>query len=1294
MVDFSSTSIPRPRDWQAFERCCRTLFECILKDPQTQLHGRTGQSQHGVDVYGRRGGDGGPWVGIQCKGKEGKTYGKKVTEKELRGEVKKAFDFKPSLSEFILVTTAPSDANIQLIARHITEENEKAGHPMTVAAWGWEEIEARIAAYPPALRVFHPDSNPFTDEILFGQAKIKTEMDAISAKIDTSQGEILAAVYAIAGNTSGSSAKEQSELEAQLHREIDNYRDLIVSGQSKTSMRLLEKLKRKIWEKASARIKFRITTNIGAALLRLGDEKEAAECFLSAIEYDPLDKIGMANFALAHILQGNIGKAIEAARNALSQDPENEDAAGYLIQAHHTDPNITDPFSLVPKNLWGKKGVITGAIFFWRRRGMPEWRKLAHEAAELFPEADELKRASAEAHLDAVCKSKWVLLGHGISTDKDLKNLSDAASALQSIWDTIKIGEHKIDISLSNNLAMAYRILGRHEDAAKILDEALAKAPDDIALIKLRAMSYISLKEDEEALKLLLKKRGTDPEAAVLTAELLLNQDPEKARDVVSEIDKPGIDDEHRVPASLLRIESYLREGKRDVALEHARHLVAEYPKSIEVIIVFANILREGGDGSAEKTLLKARGLIDEDSPFVDRFLVARELHHWDHHDEAVEILDGHIDFFRDTPALQLFLSSLKASDRRLQAYECIKKLPSEIAEKPWYLKIQAGVHISRGAYPAAEKALDKYFQLRPDDLPMRHIWVGLCYRYSEGRAKIKTFLEGNVEDLKGSASNRMQIAMLLERFGFEERAFQLGYRIFIENPDKPEIHVKYTALLLYPNKPGDMDLNSKEIGPDVVFVIESDRGESDYYLIEKDEQLRKKDGHAISPDHAIAKKVLGLRKGDSFTIEETINPSENWHIKSIKHKYLDSLHKCMERFNRQFPSSQGFQRMVFDPKSPETILAPIKARHDAFQAMFIQFEQSPVPILIFAKTLGIDVISAWSGIIETLRKFRVCMGAKEERDMASNAIIRNSQSGCVTDALTLYIIRRLGLEDTIVEMCGSIGMTESSVDVFRQRKEDIEFHGGKPFLVMSFQNGRYFREEITAEKLRSALDEVQNDLNWIVKNCDILPAESNFGVSATFREISKRFGSDLFDSISAADGSHRIFLCEDYLYRILATQNGKLPATWLQPVLMMARDRNILSPEKYDDAVYYMLDCGFEHIAVDMGGLLRAARLDTDIDGKRFKKIAEALGGPSADMKSHIVVAASFLNEIWKEYEPPLEGKAQTGKVLECLLKGRGEDFREIARSLNLLVAPRKAFKKYLLEWLQGHFYLPFNSK
>ena len=1296
MVDYSSASLPPPKDWQEFERCCRILFECILVDPRVQLNGRSGQRQNGVDLFGRRGGDGGPWVGVQCKGKEGNTYNKKVSEKELRDEVNKAIHFLPRLSEFTLVTTASNDAEIQCVARTITTEHEKAGQSLSVDVWGWEDLRSRINEHPQALRAFHPDLTIHTDIILSSQDRIETKVDAGNAAILSRLEQIQMVFCSPSGNTSGSSSKEQSDLESHLHIEIDTYRDFIVNGKPKTGMALLEKLKDNIWEKASNRIKFRITTNIGAALLHLGDEESAANLFLSAIVYDPCDKVGMANVALAYLIKNDDAQTIRAATDALHQDPENENAACYLIQAHFKDTSITDPFSLIPENLRKKRGPLIGAISFWRRRGMADWRKLAHEAVALFPETTELRRAAAEAYLDTICESKWFLLGHGSASDNYFKKLNDAISILQSIWETIKTREDKIDVGLATNLASAYRILGKHENAAKVLDEALAKVPDDMILIKQRAISHIALKQEDEALALLLKKRGTDPEAAILTAELLLSKDLKKAQDLFAEISKLEMNDEQRVLVSLLQIDVYLRDSKHDTALERARSLAADYPEKIEVIIALSNTLEKCGDSSAEETLLKAMDLINENSPFVDRFLIAKELNHWEYYDEAVEILDGRVDFQRDTPALQLFFTALKQSNQRRKASECIKSLPPAFSENPWYLKMQAGVHIDRGDYPSAEKALDKYLKLRPEDISIRHIWIGLCYRRSEGTAKIRAFLEGNVESMKGDVIDRMQLAILLDKFGFEERALQFGYRIFLENPENPEIHCKYMALLLQPNKSGAIDLNVNEIRPDAVFVIENDRGEIENFLIENDEHLRVNTyANAIPPDHPFALKAMGQRVGYTFAIDKAIGPSENWRIKSIKHKYLDSLHKCMERFNRQFPSFQGFQRVAFDPKSPEAIFSAIKARHDTFEESFAQLDKSPVPLLVFAEILGTNVITAFQSIVGSGKKFRVCLGTVEERDIAAAAVVNNSCGGCVVDALTFYFIRRLGIEDAIVGMCGRIGMTEYSVDVFRQRLEEIELHGGKPFLVMFFKNGQYFKEEITTKQLSASLNEVKKDLLYIETNCDILPAESDLRVPPIFNNISNRIGKNLFDSILAADSSHRILLCEDYMYRLLATTDGNLQGAWLQLVLMMARDKKILTPKKYDDAVYYMLDRGLEYISVDVNNLLHAANLETDLDGKIFKRIAEALGGHSADMRSHINVTASFLREIWKEYDPPLKRKAQTSKVLECLLNGRRCEFKSIVQSLITRVNLNNyAFRNYLIDWLKGHFYLPFHTE
>jgi len=111
MTDFSSVSIPAPKDWQAFERHSRLLFQYVLNDPQTQNNGRSSQPQHGVDIFGRRGGRDGDLVGIQCKGKD-TDYGATVTNAELKREVEKSNQFTPPINEFILVTTISSQAHI------------------------------------------------------------------------------------------------------------------------------------------------------------------------------------------------------------------------------------------------------------------------------------------------------------------------------------------------------------------------------------------------------------------------------------------------------------------------------------------------------------------------------------------------------------------------------------------------------------------------------------------------------------------------------------------------------------------------------------------------------------------------------------------------------------------------------------------------------------------------------------------------------------------------------------------------------------------------------------------------------------------------------------------------------------------------------------------------------------------------------------------------------------------------------------------------------------------------------
>lgn len=149
-MPLSSYHLPAPADWQAFERFTRDLFSAEWGDPRAELNGRSGQQQAGVDVFGTNVRTGG-LEGVQCKGKDAR-YGHGVTVDELHNEVAKALAFKPTLTQYYLVTSGEADAKVQEEARLIDEAHRKAGK-FGVKVYSWEQLIAILQRHPKVARI-------------------------------------------------------------------------------------------------------------------------------------------------------------------------------------------------------------------------------------------------------------------------------------------------------------------------------------------------------------------------------------------------------------------------------------------------------------------------------------------------------------------------------------------------------------------------------------------------------------------------------------------------------------------------------------------------------------------------------------------------------------------------------------------------------------------------------------------------------------------------------------------------------------------------------------------------------------------------------------------------------------------------------------------------------------------------------------------------------------------------------------------------------------------------------------
>ncbi|MFA6617128.1 MAG: hypothetical protein WCS68_02030 [Bacilli bacterium] len=124
-----------PKNWQDFEDVCKELWRDNWPCREIQSHGRNGQAQYGVDVFGIPDGED-KYYGIQCKHK---SIGEELTESEVDHEIQEAYKFPTPLKMLYIVTTANNDAKIQKHVMLKDVENREKGL-FGIRVYSWSEI--------------------------------------------------------------------------------------------------------------------------------------------------------------------------------------------------------------------------------------------------------------------------------------------------------------------------------------------------------------------------------------------------------------------------------------------------------------------------------------------------------------------------------------------------------------------------------------------------------------------------------------------------------------------------------------------------------------------------------------------------------------------------------------------------------------------------------------------------------------------------------------------------------------------------------------------------------------------------------------------------------------------------------------------------------------------------------------------------------------------------------------------------------------------------------------------------
>lgn len=148
MPTYAQMRLVPPVDWNEFEDISKSAFVQRWSNPNLTRHGRQGQKQDGVDIYG--GDHFNNFVGIQCKNTIGQ-----ITEKIITDECAKAENFPTQLTALYIATTASRDVSIQKFARNLSEERKAQGKfPVEIVFW--EDIQADLTKNEAAVKQHYP----------------------------------------------------------------------------------------------------------------------------------------------------------------------------------------------------------------------------------------------------------------------------------------------------------------------------------------------------------------------------------------------------------------------------------------------------------------------------------------------------------------------------------------------------------------------------------------------------------------------------------------------------------------------------------------------------------------------------------------------------------------------------------------------------------------------------------------------------------------------------------------------------------------------------------------------------------------------------------------------------------------------------------------------------------------------------------------------------------------------------------------------------------------------------------
>ncbi|HLZ75660.1 PIN domain-containing protein [Phenylobacterium sp.] len=1285
---YSTAIIPMPANARDFEVKCAVLFCGLIGDPNLKTFGTSGQRQKGLDLLGKRDRDPDQPVGVQCKLR---TTGQKLTEAQVRQELKQALTVRPALTEFYLVTTAPDDAAMDTLAVALAAEQKRAGRIIDVQIWGWGALQDKIRADPKAYNAFDPGHSQAIDTLTeVGQSqtaaitRISEQVAVLQATVERLQ---------VVGSVGDTDPRRRSAADAKLHEEIDSYRDLLRAGKPRTALALLQALEGRLTVEDTANVRARVRSNIGVAWLHLGETARATAAVAEAHLLDPGDRKIAANSFVGLAFSGQAPEAAKRARAALKADPTDAGAAAALFLAASVSLDVGDPRPDIPKALYAEEKVALNHLSWLRGAGEPgEWRAVAHAALADHPDDEVLQRFAAEATLEEALAPAGPQGELGLAK-VDFAKAREAADILQAVWDRVRRYENAGEdawTSMACNLVTAWRVLGETEKARRTADEAIALAPSDLTVVGMAAQFAL---DDNRPLDALRFAEGLPDEGGRTLLQMTALSNAGDYAGVIktaTEARRAALEGEEQADFDTILFQAQVVERVPPDVRAAADALVAAWPEHPPAYVMAAGALRATDPERADELAAIAPGLLKPDSTFGDRVMVAQLAMQRTDFDGVIAALDGFVSVVAHSEPLAWLVWAFANGHPRPRTHAFFASLSPQVLADPRYARLAGHAEAMRGDLRAAEAHLRAALAAAPNDLRAHLELMDAMEREGRSEAAAKHLLALDEGKLEGDPRAFMRLAHLLRLSGAGARALELGYRTAARARDDAGLISFYPGLVFIGDSSEDVIPAARVAGPGVWFDLQGLNGAADVTGVIEAENVS---GIGLAPDHPLAQAMAGKAVGDEVALDTAGGQTRRYRLRALKPKVVWLLHDIMSSYATRFPGETGLIEMSVQDGDLEPMLAIVRQAGERDEAILKAYAEMPLPLSAVAAMMGRNVLELAEHLPNIGRDIRTCAGIHGEREATFPALQAALGNGLALDLLTAWTAYRLEVLPQLRATFGRLLLPRSAVDSLMELLRERELQSSQESLSLAFIDGRPVRQTHTVEMKAAAIAAMKAGLSAIQAHCEIMPTDGSETLRLDGEEIDRFTSAAVLDPAHLAI-NHRVpLLSDDMPLRNLAEQNGAPVGAWMQAAITVVADEGELDLGAYMIATGQLAAMRHGHVWLTADSLLALATVDDPRVEYLFDAVTRYLGGPKSDWASNTSVGIAFLRELWTHDFSDVRAGHFTGRVLERLTDQR-PDWADFLTGLHgafqKLGQQSYHFRRaaaYVRGWVRGHF-------